>query len=256
MCTVSAALTTSARQNSSTRLAAKSRADHRLRHRRLEVEKRPTGAIDDDAGQRFVERGVGVAVAGDAGPVAERLADRLAERRCRRLRPCGAGPSPRRPCSVTSRSSRPWRPSASSMWSRNGTPVSAATRPAPSRSSASRDLGFAGRALDAVRRCGCRCRSCRSCRRVRSRTQDAVELVEEDLVLLGRADRDPQAVAGCRGSGCAKWRTRTPRAASSCDDRAGIATGSRTSRKFVADGQRLDARQLAQVGRRAPPGRR
>ena len=52
------------------------RADDRLRHSRLvKMEKRPAGNIDDDARQRLVERGVGVAVAGDAVAVAERLAD-------------------------------------------------------------------------------------------------------------------------------------------------------------------------------------
>src|SRR5262249_30639746 len=48
-------------------------ADHGLGHGRFEVKKRAPRDIDDDAGKRLVERGIRVAVTGDAGTVGERL---------------------------------------------------------------------------------------------------------------------------------------------------------------------------------------
>ena len=73
-----------------------------------------------------------MAVAIDARPVAQRLVERLAQRDARCPRRCGARRSPGRRSTLTSRSSRPWRATRSSMWSRKPTPVVRWPSPVPS----------------------------------------------------------------------------------------------------------------------------
>ena len=55
-------------------------ADARLAEAAAPDEMRPPRDVERDAGQRLVHRDIGVAIARDAAPVAERLRDRLPER--------------------------------------------------------------------------------------------------------------------------------------------------------------------------------
>ena len=71
--------------------------------------RRPAGKIDDHTRQGFVERGVGVGEAGDAGTIAECLIEVLAQGPARNPRRCGDRRSPDRPCSAgADRSGHAW----------------------------------------------------------------------------------------------------------------------------------------------------
>ena len=113
-CMVKPAFVANARQNSSTRLAAKSAPIIGSGISPVEDEIRPAGDIDDRARQCFIERRVGMTVPSDAGrsPSASRTAmpDHDADVFDRMMRVdfdiTGA---------ANPRSSCPWRPSASSM---------------------------------------------------------------------------------------------------------------------------------------------
>ena len=121
-------------------------ASTRLRLVRAPV--RPAGQVDGGLHERLVERDQRVAEPADAGLVAERLAQRLAERE-RGVLDGVVGVD----LEVAARSARSGRSrracrAAASMWSKNGTPVSTSPRPVPSRSSSTRTVRLLGRALD------------------------------------------------------------------------------------------------------------
>ena len=99
------------------------------------------------------------------------------------------------------RSKPPWRPSWSSMWSKNGSPVRPSTAPVPSRSSSTSMLGLlGGRACVARRRAAHRRTSARAARKASSSARGA--------------DGDPQAAVE-RGHD-EQLRTSTERSSSAC----------------------------------------
>ena len=71
--------------------------------------------------------------------------------RARRPRRCGAAPVSRSPVASTSRSSPPWRATASSMWSKKPTPGRARARARRRRASATADVGLVGGAVRSLR---------------------------------------------------------------------------------------------------------
>ena len=129
MCTVSFALLATARKNSSASSVSKP-AIEVAGSVRLERAVGPAADVDRAGAERLVHRHGRVAVAGDAAAVAERLVERLPEHDADVLgRVVRAGLEVARSRSP-SRSSRAWRASRSSMWSR--------------KPDAGRDVGVAG----------------------------------------------------------------------------------------------------------------
>ena len=98
----------------------------------------PAGQVDGHLHERLVERHERVAEPADAGLVAERLAQRLAERERGVLDRVVGVDLAGRPSVRTVRSKPPCLPIWASMWSKNGTPVSTSVTPVPSSSSSTR----------------------------------------------------------------------------------------------------------------------
>src|SRR2546426_5637561 len=86
----------------------------------------------------------------------------------------------RSPLAFTTRSRAPWRASWSSMWSRNGMPEARRESPRPSRSTATLTwVSLVSRWISALRMVSGEVRG---------------EGLEHSRILVGRADREPQAV--------------------------------------------------------------